>query len=271
MSHLDQSGLLNRLADYPLLAHCFSGYVRWITSNVRDGWENYDVIRVLVEGDVEKLLAIENQLNQSRTILKLSEEDFSRVFGFTDDLLSDDPEKVHDVLAEPLLVLDLFQHGFSSISKFPPFIQSKIHRVPNADFLAYWGSSKFAIELKTIRTENKPKPDPGRFLGDGTKPAWWGEMFRNNAITKIDDKDRRALVQLANARRHYQCDKTMLVLYTRRIGPSALMTKDDYVRQLEELLRRYPEVDHMGCKDYFGEVTIAPVLTGAPNLAAERA
>jgi hypothetical protein len=52
----------------------------------------------------------------------------------------------------------------------------------------------------------------------------------------------------------------------RRLGPSILMTRDNYVRQLEELLRCYPEVDHMGCKDYFGEVTLVPVVTGATNL-----
>ena len=269
MSRLDQSALLDRLTGYPLSAHCFSDYVRWITSNVQDGWENYDVIRVLDEGDVERLRVIESRLNQARTILGLSEKDFSRVFGFTDDLLSDDPEKVHDILAEPLFVVDLFHQGFSSISKLPPFIRTTTDKVRNADFLAHRGPHSFAVELKTIRMENKPKPEPGRLLGNGTKPDWWGEMFRNNAITKIEDKDRRVLAQLANARDHYKCDKTMLALYTRRLGPSTLMTKDDYVSQLEGLLHRYPEIDHMGCKDYFGEVTFFPAFSSAPNPAMQ--
>lgn len=258
MIHLDQSGLLNRLTAYPLSAHCFSGYVRWITSNVPDGWESYDVIRVLDEGDDERLRLIESRLSESRTILGLSEQEFARVFGFNDDLLSDDPEKVHDTLAEPLLVVDLAQRGFSSIIKLPPFIRMADEKIRNADFLASWDSLKFAIELKTIRMENKPKPEPGRFLGNSTKPDWWGDMFRRNAVTKIEDKDRRVLVQLANARRHYQCDKTLLVLYTRRLGPSTLMTTEDYVAELKQLLHRYPEVDHIGCKDYFGQVTLVP-------------
>ena len=258
MIHLDQIGLLDRLAAYPLSAHCFSNYVRWITSNVRDGWESYDVIRVLDEGDIERLHLIETRLNESRTILGLSEKDFSRVFGFNDDLLSDESEKVHDILAEPLFVVDLARRGFSPIAKLPPFIRTGTEKLRNADFLASCGQSKFAIELKTIRMENKPKPEPGRVLGNATKPDWWGDMFRKNAVTKIEDKDRRVLAQLANARREYQCDKTMLVLYTRRLGPSTLMTTEDYVAHLEDLLRRYPEVDHMGCKDYFGEVTLVP-------------
>lgn len=258
MTNLDQSELLNRLAAYRLSAYCFSSYVRWITSNVRDAWDNYDVIRALDEGDFETLGRIETRLNESRTILGLSEQDFSRVFGFNDDLLSDDSEKVHDILAEPLFAVDLTKHGFSQIAKLPQFIRAGPSKFRNADFVAFCGRHKFAIELKTIRMENNPKPKPGRFLGDATKPDWWGDMFRRSAITKIEDKGRRVLAQLANARREYQCDKTMLVLYTRRLGPSTLMTTDDYVASLEYILHLYPEVDHMGCKDYFGQITLVP-------------
>ena len=258
VTHLDQSGLLNRLAAYPLLAHCFANHVRWITSNVRGGWESYDVVRVLDEGDLERLSLIESRLSESRNILDLSEQEFARVFGFNDDFLCDDPEKVHDILAEPLLVVDLAHRGFSSIGKLPSFIRTGSEKARNADFLASFGKAKFAIELKTIRMENKPKPEPGRLLGNATKPDWWGDMFRRNAITKIEDKNRRVLDQLANARRHYQCDKTMIVLYTRRLGPSTLMTTQDYVEELKDLLQRYPEVDHIGCKDYFGQVILVP-------------
>jgi hypothetical protein len=135
-NRFDQSVLLDRLVGYPLLAHCFSDYVRWIISNVRNSWENFDVMQVLGEGDVETLRALEIRLNMSRTILGLSENDFLRVFGFTDDLLSDDPDKVHDILAEPLFVVDLSHHGFSFISKLPPFIRTTTDKFRNADFLA---------------------------------------------------------------------------------------------------------------------------------------
>lgn len=258
MNHLDQSGLLNRLAAYPLSAHCFANYVRWITSNVRDGWERYDIVRTLNEGDLERLNLIESRLSESRKILGLSEQEFARVFGFNDDLLSDDPEKVHDILAEPLLVIDLAKQGFFAIKKLPSSIQTGSERARNADFLASFGKAKFAIELKTIRMENKPKPEPGQLLGNAMKPSWWSDMFRGNAITKIEDKGRRVLEQLENARHHYQCDKTMIVLYTRRLGPSTLMTTQDYSEELKALLCRYPEVDHIGCKDYFGQLILVP-------------
>lgn len=270
MAHLDQSSLLARLAQYPLSAHCFSEYVMWITSNKENWWEDYDVIRTLDDGNIERLALIETRLNEARNILALSEKEFARIFGFSDDLLSDDPEKLHDVLAEPLFVVDLHRYGFSSISKLPRFVQTSTAKIPNADFLAACGLTKFAIELKTIRTENNPKPKPGHLLGDAIKPYWWGQMFRNNAITKIEDKDRRALAQLLNAKQHYKCEKTMLVLYTRRLGPSSLMTKEDYVFELQELLQRYPEVDHFGCKDYFGEVTLFPAPCTTHEHPAER-
>jgi hypothetical protein len=258
MLQLDESGLLSRLADYPLSAHCLATYVRWVMSNASDDLENYDVIRILNEGDVERLRLIESCLSESRDRLGLTEKEFVNAFGFTNDLLSIDPEKVHDVLAEPLLVIDLIRHGFSSVLKLPPFIRTDTEKLRNADFLAYHGAEKFAIELKTIRMENNPQPEPGRTMGDGTKPYWWGTMFWNNAKTKIEDKNRRALTQLVNAKRHYQTHKTLLILYTRRLGPSTLMTKSNYVTELQRLLRLYPELDHVGCKDYFGDVTLYP-------------
>ena len=190
----------------------------------------------------------------------MSERDFAKAFGFTDDLLTKDPDKIHDVLAEPLLVADLFRYGFSSISKLPPFIRTSAGKARNADFLAGHGQIKFAIELKTIRMENNPKPQPYHPMGDATIPYWWGQMFQNNAKTKIEDKGRRVLDQLKNARRYYQTDRTMLILYTRRLGPLTLMTKTDYVTELQKLLRLYPEVDHIGCKDYFGDMSLFPQL-----------
>jgi hypothetical protein len=121
---------------------------------------------------------------------------------------------------------------------------------------------------KTIRIEAKPKPEPGKLLGDATKPYWWGEMFRNNAITKIEDKNQRVLRQLDNTSTHYCSDKKMLVLYTRRLGTSSLMTREDYLEELKELKRRYPELDLIASKDYFGIVVFYPKIVGeAPNTA----
>jgi hypothetical protein len=252
--------LRSRLSAYPLSSQCFSRYVEWLVAERPEGLHEFDVIRILDEGDPARLASIENRLQESRKLLEISDEEFARAFGFNDDLLSQDPARIHDILAEPMFVPDLAAFGFRSISKLPPFIQVGSNRLRNADFSAERGPRKFAIELKTIRMENRPPPEPGRPLGDSMQPDWWGNMFRSNARTKIEDKNRRVLEQLANAKARYHCDKSILALYTRRVGPSALMTRQDYGEELANLCESYSEVDHFICKDYFGAVEIYPQL-----------
>ena len=256
MNRLDVETLVTRLEGFPFVALCFREYVRWIVPKVSQYWSENDVIWMLEKDDKSRLADIEDRLTKSRQLLNISEAEFVRAFAFKDDLLSLDAEKVHDILAEPLLVLDLDRLGFRDIKKLPTFTGASSDKVRNADFTASYGSWTVAIELKTIRMENKPKPMPGKPLGYALKPNWWGDMFRRNAITKIEDKERRALSQLKNAQTSYNCDKTMLVLYTRRLGPSTLMTRNDYTDELEFLLARYPAIDYMAVKDYFGETVM---------------
>jgi hypothetical protein len=92
-------------------------------------------------------------------------------------------------------------------------------------------------------------------------PSWWCDMFRNNTNTKIEDKNRRVLAQLANTKRHLRCHFAMLVLYNRRMGPSTLMDTQDYHDELRLILRKYPELDYIFFKDYFGEVVVCPELS----------
>ena len=85
---------------------------------------------------------------------------------------------------------------------------------------------------------------------------------------KVEDKEQRALKQLDNTCQHYGCDKKMLVLYTRRLGTSSLMTKEDYVEELKHLKAKYQDIDYFSCKDYFGMVWFYPEIdTNAPNTA----
>ena len=251
---------LSDLEPFPLLKRCFEPYVRWFLQNAERDWEQHDVVSMLVERDTDRLERIETLLSQSQSILGIDGKEFARVFGFNDDLHSKDAEKIHDILAEPLFVIDLDRNGFTDIKKLPPFIKRGGQKTPNSDFTATRTNYKFAIELKTIRMEAKPKPKPGELLGDATKPSWWLEMFRNNALAKINAKNQRALHQLKNAANYYKCEKKMLVLYTRRIGPSALMDRQDYQRELEFIKLSYPELDIVASKDYFGEVVFYPHL-----------
>lgn len=256
MCQIDKQSLLSRLASYPLAFQCFSRYVAWVCDNVTDDLDKYDLITILTRNDRQRVQMLEERLQESCRILKVSLAKFARMFGFVDDLLTDDPEKVHDILAEPLFVIDLNIHGFNSIEKLPLTIRVNNQSLQVADFLAMHGSYRFAIELKTIRTETGILP--GIPIGDGTKPNWWGQMLRNNAITKIEDKDKRAIRQLENTAHYYGCDQKMLVLYTRRLGPSTLLLGKEWLCELENLKQRYPEIDAFCAKSYFGEVVFFP-------------
>ena len=251
--------LLATIKPYRLVHKCFSEYISWICDNViKYDLEKYDLISILNEKDFERLQRLESLLEKSRCILGVSETDFLRMFGFSNDLMVADPEKAHDILAEPLLVVDLDLHGFSSIQKIPRSLKSQGKLIPVADFIATLKNQKFAIELKTVRMESWL--EEGKPIGNARIPSWWREMFRNNAITKIEDKDKRAIIQLKNTVIHYGCDCKMLVLYTRRLGPSTLMSATDLLDELKCLKNRYPEIDYFCSKNYFGQIVFYPEL-----------
>lgn len=262
MARDNSEQLLRGLDPFPLTKYCFEGFIRWACANADGDLGDYDLIDAIGKKETDRLQKCEELLLQSRKILGLTEAAFRSSFGFTDDLLTGDSEKIHDILAEPLLVIVLANHGFTEIRKLPRFIACGSEKKLNCDFAARHRGLTFAIELKTIRTENKPKPEPGKILGDSAKPYWWGEMFRNNAITKIEDKNQRVLAQLESACTHYAYNRKMLVFYTRRLGTSSQMTKENYVEELRLLKSMYPQVDHFASNDYFGMFTIFPDPNG---------
>ena len=191
---MDINELITFLDRYPLISACFSHYIRWLADQPLIEVQENDLISALQKGDKKGLEGIETLLSRARETLALTVTEFRNIFGFSNDLLTVDPEKVHDVLAEPILVVHLAEHGFRKIRKV-----TRQH-TPVADFVAERTGRKYAIELKTIRMENNPKPQPGKFIGNALIPYWWGEMFRNNIITKIEDKGRKVLSQLANTK-----------------------------------------------------------------------
>ena len=245
------------LAQYPLLHTCFSKYVTWVLANVpTDQLEHYDLIQILLRNDVQRLGRVEALLQRACDVLSMSPDSLARAFGFVDDLLTDDPEKIHDVLAEPLVAVDLSDHGFDEIRRPQP--PSGSDQMLVSDFTARRNGLKFAIEVKTVRMEQGIQP--GEFLGDPLQPYWWSNMLRSNAITKIQDKSRRVLRQLSATSSALKCDKKLLVIYSRRLGPSTLLDENEATDQLEQLSMLYPEVDVFCLKLYFGEVYFHPPL-----------
>lgn len=258
---MDVNELITFLDRYPLISACFSHYIRWLTDHPSIEVQDNDLIFALQKGDREGMERIETLLSSARETLALTEMEFRNIFGFSNDLLTVDPEKVHDILAEPILVVALAEHGFLKIRKLPRFIKQARQRTPVADFVAERAGKKYAIELKTIRKENNPKPQPGKPIGNALIPNWWCEMFRNNIIIKIEDKGRKVLSQLANTKSQLGCDSTMLALYSRRLGPSTLMDPEDYQTELATIKATYEEIDYIFFINYFGEVVVYPPLS----------
>ena len=241
------------LKDYPLTSFCFSPYMHWLASQSEVNISENDLLEALRKEDHGSLGLLETRLGKSRDILSLSDSDFKTAFGFHNDLLNPDPEKVHDVLAEPLLVLDLSNHGFTNIEKLRGF-KNGGQQIAVADFVGKRDEKKYAIELKTVRMENNQNRQPGVPSGNALQANWWINMLRNNIITKIEDKNRKALTQLSNTKHHMECDYTMLALDTRRLGPSTLMNTEEAEEVLAAIKTCYKQIDHLFLKDRFGEV-----------------
>ena len=257
---------MRRLAEYPTAHECFSDYVSWIFANIpREQLKDYDLISVLLQGQKDRLARTETLLAQATLILDMDSSEFCRAFGFGNDLLVADPEKIHDVLAEPQVAVTLDANGFSKVRKIIKPLKSDGNEIPTADFVALRDSYKHAVEAKTVRMEQGI--EPGKPLGNALIPNWWGEMFLNNAITKIEDKGRRVLDQLNNTAEHFSCERKMLVLYSRRLGPSTLLDEREVMQALEILAARYKEIDAFCVMLYFGEVFFYPKLSASkqPN------
>jgi hypothetical protein len=240
-----------------LLKECFERYVSWVFDNVSlDSIEEYDLLALLAESNEGRLQQVESFLDEARKLLRMDVSEFIRAFGFTTDLLVDDPEHIYDILAEPQVVLELDRNGFSRIKKIPRSIKVHQREIPTADFIAERIGITYAIEVKTIRMERGIQE--GVPIGNGTIPYWWQDMMLNNAITKIEDKNRRVISQLDNTAQQYNCQLKMIVLYTRRVGLSTLLSEQEANLILSELSNSYPEIDKFMLRLITGEVFFYP-------------
>ena len=251
--------LVERLEPYPLSCACFSPYVTACAAADSAVLKDHDLIRVFGVNDAERLQLVEKLLRKAADLLSLTDSEFARIFGFHNELNIEDPAKIHDLLAEPFMVCELADLGFSSFRKLPRWIKKGNEKLPNSDLIAVRNSTQFVIEVKTIREENKPRPKPGMLIGDATRPSWWSRMLISNATMKIRDKKCRVLKQLENAKSEYGADKAMLALYTRRIS-AVLMETESYLDAMRQLSSVYPQIDFFAFKDRFSPVVVFPRL-----------
>lgn len=255
---MDTRHLIEYLQKFPTCAACFCLYFEWLESNILLSPEDNDLIVALQLEDFEKLNILEALLTKSIKIQGFTEKEFISTFSFDKDLLTLDHEKFHDILAEPILVVNLHDHGFSKIKKLPRTIQQKDGQVNSANFTAERSGNKYAIELKTARLENYQVTETSNPAESSLLPYWWGRILRNKLVTKIEHENQRVVQQLLNTKDQLSCDFTMLAFYTRRVGPAKLMETEDYVKEIDDIKKRYKNIDYVFFKDYFGQITVIP-------------
>lgn len=240
--------ILSGLTNYPFIAYCAEDYVKHLLEKIDDVQvDDYDLLyffkKVSEDNREEKarLSGLERSLKEVRDILGISNENFKDLFGFPKDK---DPEKIHEILAEPLLVLDLHKKGFNNIEKLPNRVVEKI-----ADFKASYKGINCAIELKTIRMEKELHENT--VVGEGHVPSWWTKVFQEDCKRKIESG---TCEQLENTCKRYNCKKKIAFFYIRKLGVSTLPT--DFVEVFKTLQRDFPEIDHFGAKDLFSREAI---------------
>ena len=255
---MNTQNLIEYLEKFPTCCACFRKYVDWLEENTLTLPEENEFIRALQQQDFEKLNILETLLNKARQILALSEKELIHTFSFAEELLTNDHEKFHEILAEPILVVNLHDRGFSNIIKLPQVIQTIDREVTSANFTAERSGKKYAVQLKTVRMERIPKPIAGELTENSPLPYWWGSLLRNMLVKEIEENNQKVVQQLLNTKEHLSCDFTMLAFYTRRIGPAKLLETHDYVKDIIDIKKRYKEIDYVFFKDHFGEISVIP-------------
>jgi hypothetical protein len=247
---LDAQKLLNTLQAHPLLYTCFADYVTWFCTNAADQWEEHRLIKALCRQKTQVLSELESGLTISRKTLGLTESDFATQFAFTDDLLTKDPAKIHDLLAEVLFVNNLDNLDFTSIGR-PQVEGKRTGRVPlSADFTARRLGAKFAIEVKTIRPDRERAN--GRVVSVSPQPALAQTIFHDDVVKKIERKERHVIRQLQATALQEHCDHTLLAIYFDKEEVGALMRDAEYTTELTDIKRLYPEIDYFIAKSFNG-------------------
>lgn len=194
---------------------------------------------------------MENKLIQAKKVLNLSEKVFRGKFGFQNDLLTDDKEKINDILEELLSVLDLYNNDFRNIKKLPKNFKKNDKQFKLADFKAEYNDECFAIEVKTTRIEPWAR-NGGSLSGPkgSREPSWYKNMFYINCVKKIEEKKQKVLEQLENACKFFNCTKKLLVFNNKKLGIKMLMERPEYIDVARKILQKYPQIHHLGMKDF---------------------
>lgn len=216
---------LKAIEDYLYLRECFSEYLKWLYKECDETRRKYDAIFVKIATGRETLNDLESIFQGFGNILGMDEEDFCKAFRFDIDRNKKEILKLGDLLAEPWVAVALSNYGFNTIRKTPSN-KSKI-----CDFTASFGSKKFAIEVKNLRSKeveayyiwqtdalyNKQDIVLSSFFSNsqGRLHERESESMLSRFMHLLENKEKRDRIseQLENTKREFACQATMLIGY----------------------------------------------------------
>lgn len=246
------------IEEYPYLRACFSDYLIWLFDECDENRRKYDAVYLKIASSISCLHELENIFYKFGSILEMNEADFCKAFRFDVDRNKLEILKIGDLLAEPWSAFALHNSGFASIKK----ASSKKSKM--CDFTANYGSTKFAIEIKNLRSGdfenyyrwltytsyNKQNVFLSSYFknsqGQLHKREEESLQYRMNNLLKDEENRQKISEQLENAKKKYSCQATMLIGFLDLImvlGEFPEMVIDN----LEDIRNQFPVSDYLAC------------------------
>ncbi len=223
--------------EYPFINTCLGKYIRYILAQCDPSL--FFIIEFLQNCRVEKL---ESLLRKVACILKMGPEELVQNFGINSDLITPEPDKFYDIYDEFGTVSRLQEEGFDNIKKIRKPAQDEGRY---ADFTAYCGSDKYAIEVKTIRRseiENRARIG----LPSRRRDPFKIDDLRNLLKSKLKDILPSAQEQLRETAEREKCNKNLAAIWVERKAARVLLglRQDDYGKIYDDIKSQFPEIDY---------------------------
>jgi len=221
---------------YPFIKTCLGKYISYVLE--QPGLTQFFIIRILETSANE----LESLLKKVCSILGMGCRELVQNFGLNSDLITSEPDKFYDIYGEFGTVSRLHEEGFGKIKKIRKPANEK---QKTADFTAYYGIDKYAVEVKTIR--------PSEITEDRAmlKRGPNGLCFNINKLSdqiknKLRDILPRTQEQLSEMARREKCNKKLVAIWVEREASRDLLglAQDDYGTIYGDIRLQFPEIDY---------------------------
>lgn len=222
--------------EYPYINTCLGQYIRYVLEQREPS--RFFIIEILQNCPANEL---ESFLKKVCSILEMECGELIQNFGLNSDLITPEPDKFYDIYNEFGTVSRLQKEGFYNIKKIRKPAQDEGRY---ADFTAYCGNDKYAVEVKTTRPSEKE--NKARIGPPFRQLAFNKGHLRNLLETKVRDILPSAREQLRETAEREKCNKKLAAIWVDRKAARALLgfRQDDYGKIYDDLKSQFPEIDY---------------------------